>query len=82
MRIYEDLRVLQGRLGVLQSALVLVVVLLAAYFWHLQVLRGRYFRELAENNRIRTVPLPAPRGRCSTARGGSWSRTAPPSTSC
>jgi penicillin-binding protein 2 len=69
MRLYEDLRVLQRRLAVVQTLLVIVVVLLAAYFWHLQVLRGRYYRELAENNRLRTVTLPAPRGQLFDRRG-------------
>ena len=69
MRLYEDLRVLQRRLAVVQTLLVIVMVLLAAYFWHLQVLRGRYYRELAENNRLRTVTLPAPRGQLFDRRG-------------
>jgi penicillin-binding protein 2 len=62
VRLYEDLRVLQRRLAVVQTLLVIVMILLAAYFWHLQVLRGRYYRELAENNRLRTLTIPAPRG--------------------
>ena len=62
MRIYEDLRVLQRRLMVVQTLLAVAMVLLAGYFWHLQVLRGRFYRELAESNRLRTVPIPAPRG--------------------
>ncbi|HUG52063.1 MAG TPA: penicillin-binding protein 2 [Vicinamibacteria bacterium] len=62
MRIYEDLRTVQRRLGVVQAVVVLAVAGLVVYFWHLQVIRGKYFRELAENNRIRAVPIPAPRG--------------------
>jgi penicillin-binding protein 2 len=62
MRIYEDLRVVQGRLGVLQSMVVGLVALLLIHFWNLQVVRGRYFRALAENNRTRAVSLAAPRG--------------------
>jgi len=62
VRIYEDLRGLQSRVGVVQATVALTMVLLGAYFWHLQVVRGRYFRELSENNRIRTIPIPAPRG--------------------
>ena len=27
--------------------------------WYLQVIKGPYFKELSENNRIRTVSLPA-----------------------
>ncbi len=62
MRIYEDLRLVQTRLAFLQSALVATLALLAGVFWHLQILRGRSFKELAENNRNRVVPIAAPRG--------------------
>lgn len=62
MRLYEDVRALQARVGALQYVIVLALALLLAYFWYLQVLRGRYYRELAENNRIRTLPIAAPRG--------------------
>jgi len=62
MRLYEDVRALQARVGALQYLMVLGVALLLSYFWYLQVLRGRYYRDLAENNRIRTIPLAAPRG--------------------
>jgi penicillin-binding protein 2 len=62
VKIYEDLRLVQVRLALLQNALVLTLALLAGVFWHLQILRGRAFRELAENNRSRVVPIAAPRG--------------------
>jgi penicillin-binding protein 2 len=62
VRIYEDLRTVQRRLGVLQAVVALALAALVVYFWHLQVLRGKYFRDLAENNRIRALPIPAPRG--------------------
>ena len=62
VRIYEDLRGLQRRVGVAQAVVALPLALLVVYFWHLQVVRGRYFRELSENNRIRAIPIPAPRG--------------------
>ena len=62
VRIYEDLRAVQRRLGVVQAVVALAVAGLLVYFWHLQVIRGKYFRDLAENNRIRAVPIPAPRG--------------------
>ena len=62
MRIYEDLRTVQRRVGVVQFLVALAVAGLLVYFWHLQVIRGKYFRDLAENNRIRALPIPAPRG--------------------
>ena len=62
MRIYEDLRVVQARLAILQALAVALVVVLVIQFWNLQVLRARHFRDLAENNRSRLVTLAAPRG--------------------
>ena len=62
MRIYEDLRTVHWRVGVVQAVVALAVASLVVYFWHLQVIRGKYFRELAENNRLRRVPIRAPRG--------------------
>jgi penicillin-binding protein 2 len=62
MRLYEDLRSVQSRLSVVQYGLVVAFSLLASCFWYLQVLRARHFRELAENNRRRVVPIAAPRG--------------------
>ncbi len=46
----------------LQYAVVVGLSLLAAHFWYLQVLRGRHFRELADSNLRRAVPIAAPRG--------------------
>jgi penicillin-binding protein 2 len=62
VRIYEDLRLVQSRLAVLQAVVVLLVAGLVVQFWNLQVLRARHFREQAENNRSRLVTLAAPRG--------------------
>ena len=62
MRIYEDLRVVQARLAVLQAVAVVLVAVLVVQFWTLQVIRARHFRDLAENNRSRLVTLAAPRG--------------------
>jgi penicillin-binding protein 2 len=62
VRIYEDLRVVQARLAVLQALVVALVGVLVLQFWNLQVLRARHFRDLAENNRSRLVTLAAPRG--------------------
>jgi len=62
MRIYEDLRVVQARLAVLQALAVVLVTALVIQFWNLQVVRARHFRDLAENNRSRLVTLAAPRG--------------------
>ena len=62
VRIYEDLRQVQARVLLGQYLVLAMLSLLAAHFWHLQVVRGREFRERAENNRTRLLPLAAPRG--------------------
>jgi penicillin-binding protein 2 len=62
MRLYEDLRSVQSRLSLVQYAVIVLFTLLTSCFWYLQVLRARHFRDLAENNRLRVVPIAAPRG--------------------
>jgi penicillin-binding protein 2 len=62
VRIYEDLRLVQSRLALLQALIVLLVAGLTVQFWNLQVVRARHFRDQAENNRSRLVTLAAPRG--------------------
>ncbi|MBI5344526.1 MAG: penicillin-binding protein 2, partial [Deltaproteobacteria bacterium] len=43
-------------------AVSVIFFVLSARLWQLQVFSGDYYRGLAENNRIRTVKSPAPRG--------------------
>jgi penicillin-binding protein 2 len=62
MRIYEDLRIVQARIGVGQHVILALLALLATYFWHLQVVEGRTYQGLADSNRTRVVTLAAPRG--------------------
>ena len=69
MRIYEDLRLVQSRLAVLQAVVVVLVAALVVQFWNLQVVRARHFREQAENNRSRVVTLAAPRGALVDRKG-------------
>lgn len=62
MRIYEDLRGLQGRLDYVQYAIVGLMSALAVQFWYVQGVNSRKYREMAENNRFRTLTIAAPRG--------------------
>lgn len=39
-----------------------VFVLLLLSFWEIQVVNGEYYRSQAEDNRIKSLPVPAPRG--------------------
>jgi penicillin-binding protein 2 len=58
----EDRSSLTIRLVVLQVGCAVVFTVLAFSFWYFQVVQGEKFRELAENNHQRTIPLRAPRG--------------------
>jgi len=62
VKLYEDLTTVRTRIGVFQTGLLVAFGALLAYFWSLQVLRGRHFKEEAEKNRTRPVTLAAPRG--------------------
>lgn len=50
------------RLTILQYGLLVLFLMLGGRFWSLQVIQHEKFRQAAENNRIRVVPIPAPRG--------------------
>jgi penicillin-binding protein 2 len=58
----DDRRHLTMRLSLLQGAVSVVFALLAIGFWVFQVAQHQKFREMAENNHMRRLPLPAPRG--------------------
>jgi penicillin-binding protein 2 len=59
----------QGRLAVFSYAAAALTVLLLAGFWKLQVLETGHFADLAERNRVRTIPIMAPRGRILDREG-------------
>ncbi len=50
------------RLGALAVGVVLLFALLGFRLWFLQILSGDHFVNLANNNRVRTVTIEAPRG--------------------
>jgi penicillin-binding protein 2 len=58
----EDRRSVAVRLAVMQYVLAVVFAALAVAFWVFQVAQHAKFRELAENNHLRALPLRAPRG--------------------
>jgi penicillin-binding protein 2 len=59
----DDTRFALGRIAVFQYLVVAVFLLLITGFWVLQVRTHDENSELAERNSIKTVPLPAPRGK-------------------
>ncbi len=55
-------RLPQTRLSVISYLIVVLMVLLLLGFWDLQVVNSDRYAQLAERNRIRTIPVIAPRG--------------------
>ena len=58
----NDTRIPQGRLALVSYFSVGLVILLLLGFWKLQVVQSGHFADLAERNRIRYIPIIAPRG--------------------
>ena len=50
------------RISVLTTIVTALLVAIGAGFWFVQIVQGSYYRELAENNRLRKMPILAPRG--------------------
>ena len=50
------------RISVLTTIVTVLIVAIGAGFWFEQIVQGSYYRELAENNRLRKMPILAPRG--------------------
>ncbi len=65
----DDLRPLQRRVAVLLAAVGVLFALIAARLWVLQVVQGPRWRTAAENNRLRRLPLEAPRGMVTDIHG-------------
>lgn len=62
MALLAESKLSPGRLGFLRYATVVIFLGLLTGFWQLQVVRSDYYANLAERNRIRTLPVMAPRG--------------------
>jgi penicillin-binding protein 2 len=58
-----------GKLHFAQYLVALILVILAVGLWRLEVLGANNFRALAEANRIRKIPVLAPRGRLFDREG-------------
>src|SRR3954463_1267534 len=58
----DDRQSLTIRLSVLQYIVAVLFAALAVGFWVFQIAQHEKFLEMAENNRLRKLPLPAPRG--------------------
>src|SRR5213592_2275319 len=62
MAFRDHVQNLAARIGTIQVLVFLLLIGLGVRLYYLQVVRGDYFSERAENQRIRLIPIPAPRG--------------------
>ena len=62
MKLREQSQNLGLRIGTIQVVAFLLLAVLGVRLYYLQIVRGDYFQERAENQRIRLIPIPAPRG--------------------
>ena len=62
MKFEDTSQNLRSRLWIVQSFVVLLLALLGVRLYYLQLVRGQYYAEIAQNQRIRLLPIPAPRG--------------------
>src|SRR5512146_2917257 len=65
----RDDRIPQLRLTFIQYVILGVFLTLGFGLWRLQVMSSQYYDELAQRNRIRTVPILAPRGKILDREG-------------
>ncbi len=65
----RDDKVPQFKLAVVQYAILAVFLILVYGLWRLQVGGSDYYEKLAEQNRIRNIPVLAPRGRILDREG-------------
>ena len=62
MKFEDTAQNLRARLSILNVLVILLLSVLAVRLYVLQVVRGKYYAEIAENQRIRLLPIAAPRG--------------------
>jgi penicillin-binding protein 2 len=62
LKVRENRRVLNRKIEQARIIVGAVFAVLAGAYWYVQIARGDYYFALSENNRIRSVRVPAPRG--------------------
>lgn len=62
MKFVDDSQNLRVRLRLIQAAILILLAVLAVRLYLLQIINGSHYAEIAENQRIRLLPIPAPRG--------------------
>src|SRR5438477_3135891 len=63
MRQRDELELLRWRISFVGYVIAAALLVLAFGFWSAQIVQSGYYQQRAEQNRIREIPLSAPRGR-------------------
>lgn len=64
-----DQKIPQGRLILVSYGIVFGIILLLLGFWKLQIVQSGHYSDLAEKNRVRSIPIIAPRGKILDRNG-------------
>ncbi|MDX6443277.1 MAG: penicillin-binding protein 2 [Blastocatellia bacterium] len=62
MKFVDDSQNLRVRLRIVQALILIVLGVLGVRLYLLQIINGAHYAEIAQNQRIRLLPIPAPRG--------------------
>jgi penicillin-binding protein 2 len=62
MKLYDYTQNLGVRVTTIQVFAFVLLTILGVRLYYLQVVKGDYYEEKAENQRVRLIPIPAPRG--------------------
>ena len=59
----EEHEILRWRISFIGYVIVAALLVLAFGFWNMQIVQVSYYQQRADQNRVREIPLIAPRGR-------------------
>jgi penicillin-binding protein 2 len=62
MKISDHVQNLGARVGTIQVIAFILLTLLGVRLYFLQIVKGEYYNDRAESQRVRFIPIPAPRG--------------------
>ena len=62
MKLQEQAQNLGGRIATIHVVAFILLSILGVRLYYLQIVNGEYYEKRAENQRIRLIPIPAPRG--------------------
>jgi penicillin-binding protein 2 len=62
MKLYDHTQNLDSRVAAIHILAFILLAILGVRLYYLQLVKGDYYAEKAENQRVRLIPIPAPRG--------------------